>query len=180
MNEFSDWESQATIWAYYKPRQTHAWNMLVLSHRALEEFLESDETAFEAEYLWENFIIRLWLYRATILTLTKINVVKSDAEALVLKFDSRFQTDGFNDLKAIRDMIEHFDDYAAGKGRGPATRDGELDPWRAVSRDRFERGRFVVERTVAYDAAIHLRTGAKTVSDAFIAQYNAEIGRAHV
>ena len=49
-------------------------------------------------------------------------------------------------------MIEHFDDYAAGKGRGPATRDGELDPWRSVSRDRFERGRYVIERAPAYDA----------------------------
>lgn len=66
-------------------------------------------------------------------------------------------------------MIEHFDDYAAGKGRGAAMREGELDPWRTITRDRFERGRFVTERSTAYEAAIILRSDAKRVSDNFIA-----------
>ena len=122
---------QAVIWDYYKPRHTHAWNMLVLSWLALETLADEDVEAFEDEYLWEN------------------------------------------GLKAIRDMIEHFDDYAAGKGRGPATRGGKLDPWRTVTRDRFECGRFVIDRASAYDAAIRLRTDAKRVSDAFIVWYKA-------
>mgnify|MGYP006888931404 CR=1 FL=1 len=78
-----------------------------------------------------------------------------------------------NGLTAIRDMIKHFDDDAANEGRGPATREGELDPWRTVPRDRFERGRLVIERTTAYNAAIAPRSVAKRVRDTFIAWRNA-------
>jgi hypothetical protein len=166
-------EKQGVVWDYYKPRHTHAWNMLVLSWRALEAFTEGHETAFEDEYLWENFIIRLWLYRTTVRTLTHLRAVSVDAKGIIAIFDRCFQANGKNGLKAMRDMIEHFDDYAAGEGRGPATREGELDPWRTVTRDRFERGRFVIERTTAYNAAIALRSDAKTVSDTFIVWYKA-------
>lgn len=164
-------EEQAIIWDYYKPRHTHAWNMLVLSWRALDGYDEEQIEGFEDEYLWENFIIRLWLYRTTIKTLTRLHVVSAEAKNALEQFDCCFETDGRNGLKAVRDMIEHFDDYAAGKGRGPATRDGELDPWRTVTRDRFERGRFVIERASAYEAAICLRSDAKRISDTFIAWY---------
>lgn len=147
--------------------------MLVLSWRALEAFTEGPATGFEVEYLWENFIIRLWLYRTTIRTLTRLRVVSVEAKDIISNFDRCFEANGQNALKAIRDMIEHFDDYAAGEGRGPATRDGELDPWRTVTRDRFERGRFVIERAPAYNAAIGLRSDAKRASDTFIAWYKA-------
>jgi hypothetical protein len=168
-----DHEKQAVTWDYYKPRHTHAWNMLVLSWRALEAFTEVDETAFEDEYLWENFILRLWLYRTTVRTLTHLRKVSGDARGIIATFDYCYLASGKNGLKAIRDMIEHFDDYAAGEGRGPANREGELDPWRTVTRDRFERGQFVIERTTACDAAITLRSEANKVSDAFIVWYKA-------
>lgn len=148
--------------------------MLVLSWRALEAMPDENQEAFETEYNWENFIIRLWLYRTTVKTLTELSAVKEEAIQIIVKFDSCFQSDGHNGLKAIRDMIEHFDDYAAGKGRGPASREGELDPWRAVTHDRFERGLFIIERASAYDAAIQLRSDAKTVSDAFITWIKAQ------
>ena len=173
MNDLPEHEQQAVVWDYYKPRHTHSWNMLVLSWRALETLTDEEDIGFEVEYLWENFIIRLWLYRSTVRTLTRLSVVSAEAQGIRKRFDRCFQSDGHNGLKAIRDMIEHFDDYAAGTGRGPATRDGELDPWRKVTRDRFERGRFVIERASAYDAAIRLRSDAKQVSDAFIAWYKA-------
>lgn len=173
MSEIPSHEKQAIIWDYYKPRHTHAWNMLVLSWRALDAPPDNIEEMMEEEYHWENFIIRLWLYRITVKTLVQLGHVRSDAEQIISQFDSNFETDGKNGLKVIRDMIEHFDDYAAGKGRGPATREDELDPWRAVSRDRFERGRYVIERAPAYDAAIRLRSDAKHVSDNFIACYKA-------
>jgi len=147
--------------------------MLVLSWRALEEFVDEACKSFEDEYLWENFIIRLWLYRTTVKTLTRLNIVSAEARVILARFDRCFETDSQNGLKAIRDMIEHFDDYAAGTGRGPATREGELDPWRSVTCDRFERGRFVIERASAYAAAIQLRTDSKRVSDAFITWYKA-------
>jgi hypothetical protein len=169
LGELPDHEKQAVVWDFYKPRHTHAWNMLVLSWQALEAFTEDHRTAFEDEYLWENFIIRLWLYRTTVRTLTRLPVVSFEAKGIIATFDSCFEVSGKNGLKAIRDMIEHFDDYAAGLGRGPATREGELDPWRTVTRDRFERGRFVIERATAYDAAIRLRSDAKQASDKFIA-----------
>lgn len=171
MMDVPDPEEQGVIWGYYKPRHTHAWNMLVLSWRALDRYAEEQIEAFDGEYLWENFIIRLWLYRTTVKTLTRLHVVSAEAKGALEQFDLCFETDGQNGLKAVRDMIEHFDDYAAGKGRGPATRLGELDPWRAVTRDRFERGRFVIERTSAYQAAILLRSDAKRISDTFIAWY---------
>lgn len=164
-------EEQGVIWGYYKPRHTHAWNMLFLSWRALDGYTEEKLEAFEDEYLWENFIIRLWLYRTTIKTLTRLVVVSAEAKKALEQFDRCFETDGQNALKAVRDMIEHFDDYAAGKGRGPATRDGELDPWRTVTRDRFERGRLVIERASAYEAAIRLRSDAKRINDTFIKWY---------
>ena len=69
-----------------------------------------------------------------------------------------------NGLKAIRDMIKHFDDNAAGKGHGPAPRDGELDLRLTVMRIRY-----IIESASTCDAAIRLRSGAKQVSDAFIA-----------
>ncbi len=147
--------------------------MLVLSRRALEASTLGPGTSFEVEYLWENFILRLWLYRTTIRTLTRLHVVSDEAKSIISKFDRSFEADGQNGLKAIRDMIEHFDDYAAGEGHGPATRDGELDPWRTVSHDMFKRGRFVIERASAYNAAIALRSDAKRVSDTFIAWYKA-------
>ncbi len=170
-----DREKQSVIWDYYKPRHTHAWNMLVLSWRALEEINKDNEEHFNEEYLWENFIIRLWLYRTTIKTLTRIDVVSLEAKGIISTFDRCFEVDGHNGLKAIRDMIEHFDEYAMGKGHGSATRESELDPWRKVSRDRFERGRFVFERASAYNAAIALRSDAKRVSDAFIAWYKSSV-----
>jgi hypothetical protein len=170
-NDLPEHEKEALIWDYYKPRHTHTWNMLVLSWRALENFTESADSAFEEEYLWENFILRLWLYRSTVKTLARLTVVHQEANTIINRFDGCFELDGKNALKAIRDMIEHFDDYAAGIGRGPATREGELDPWRWVSRDRFERGRFTIERAEAYDAAIRLRSDAKRVSDIFIGWY---------
>ena len=60
-----------------------------------------------------------------------------------------------------RDMIEHWDDYAAGKGRGPANRLRDQDPWRKVTADRFERGSFTLELTTFFDAAVELRADAK-------------------
>ncbi len=173
VTNLSDSEKRAIIWDFYRPRHTHAWNMLVLSWRALEASSETFELDFEYEYLWENFIIRLWLYRTTVRTLTHIDVVKIEAEAIIKNFDQCFLSDGKNALKAIRDMIEHFDDYAADKGHGPATRVSELDPWRTVGRDKFERGRFAIDRETAYAAAIVLRSEAKRVSDAFIARHKA-------
>lgn len=94
--------------------------MLVLSWRALKTLADENAEEFEDENLWENFIIRLWLYRTTVKTLTR--AVCADARDNIAKFDQSFEADGQNGLKAIRNMIEHFDDSGAGKGRGPATR----------------------------------------------------------
>jgi len=147
--------------------------MLVLSWRSLEELDETPDTGFETEYHWENFILRLWLYRTTVRTLVKLDHVSDQAKAVVNTFDGTFMADNRNQLKALRDMIEHFDDYAANQGRGPATRSSDLDPWRTITCDRYERGQFVLERKRSYDAAIKLRADAKTVSGAFIQWYKA-------
>ncbi len=90
-----------------------------------------------------------------------------EAVGVVARFDDCFTANGQNALKIIRDMIEHFDDYAAGKGRVRGIRDDSLDPWRVVSRDRFERGQFIIEKTSAYSAAIQLRSEAKDVGKKF-------------
>jgi hypothetical protein len=168
-----DNEKQAIIWDYYRPRHIHAWNMLVWSWRALDAFTDGPETPFEAEYLWENFIIRLWLYRTTVRTLTHLHVVSAEAKGIIAAFDVCFHANGKNCLRGMRDMIEHFDDYAAGAGRGPATREGELDPWRTITRETYERGQFLIERETAWEAAMALRSEAKRVSDLFIAWYKA-------
>ena len=85
--------------------------MLILSWRALEALAVGHETDFEGEYLWENYIIRLWLYRTTVRTLTHLDFVSLDARGIISSFDRCFlQANGDNGLKAIRDMIEHFDD----------------------------------------------------------------------
>ncbi|GAB4361387.1 MAG: hypothetical protein Kow00114_15910 [Kiloniellaceae bacterium] len=168
MGDLSEQEIQALIWDYYKPRHTHTWNMLVLSWRELDQWKDNTGTGFEVEYFWENFILRLWLYRTTVKTLAKLATVRTEALTALRSFDEVFQAEGQNSLKAVRDMIEHFDDYAAGDGRGPATRDRDLDPWRMITRDRYERGRFVLDRRESYDAAIKLRSDAKGVSDVFI------------
>jgi hypothetical protein len=163
-------EDQALIWDYFKPRHTITWNMLVLSWRELETYTQTF-VPFEIEYLWQNFIIRLWLYRITVKTLEKLPAVQSDARLAVKAFDDSFQENGQNTLKALRDMIEHFDDFAAGKGRGPLDRGRDLDPWRTVTNDRFERGNFSLERSSTYEAAIQMRADAKAVSDKFIHWY---------
>jgi hypothetical protein len=164
-------EEQAIIWDYYKPRHTHAWNMLVLSWCELDRLDDMTGVGFETEYFWENFILRLWLYRTTVGTLTKLTAVKDKAENVLNEFDRVFDANGRNGLKALRDMIEHFDDYAAGKGRGPARRESDLDPWREITRDRYERGQFILERQKSYEAAVKMRSDAKCVSDDFIQWY---------
>ena len=72
-------EEQAVVWDYFKPRHTHAWNMLVLSWQQLESLSSEDQIGFEPEYHWENFIIRLWLYRITVNTLTRLQVIEEKA-----------------------------------------------------------------------------------------------------
>jgi hypothetical protein len=148
-------ENEAVIWDYYKPRQTHAWNMLVLSWRTLDQAEINVIDGFETEYYWENFIIRLWLYRTTIRTLTKIKSVSDEARTAIASFDAAFSVDGENHLKTLRDVVEHFDDYASGTGRGPAVRERDIDPWRKISKDRFARGKYSLERMKSYEAAIH-------------------------
>ena len=171
MSGSSSKEEQALIWDYYKPRHTHTWNMLVLSWSELDQPNDETDIGFDIEYFWENFIIRLWIYRTTVQTLTKLAEVEDEAKTALDKFDSVFDADGRNGLKAIRDMIEHFDDYAAGKGHGPGNRASDLDPWRMISRDRYERGQFVLHRKKSYEAAINLRSDAKRMSDKFIQWY---------
>jgi hypothetical protein len=166
--ELSSREEQAVVWDYFKPRHTHAWNMLVLSWNQLDN---ETELGFEIEYHWENFILRLWLYRTTVKTLTRLQAVEGDAKSALNEFDNVFRLNGRNQLKALRDMIEHFDDYAAGVGRGPATRQENLDPWRMINRDRYERGQYFLEREKSYAAAIKLRSEAKRLSSAFIRWY---------
>lgn len=146
--------------------------MLVRAWRELEQ--DDGDPGFETEYRWENFIIRLWLYRATVKTLAKLRAVAVEARSAIATFDDAFTADGKNQLKALRDMIEHFDDYAAGQGRGPADRASDLDPWRSLTRDRYEKGQFVLTREASYAAAIKLRADAAQVSQAFICWYKAE------
>lgn len=147
-------DEQSLIWDFYKPRQTHAWNMVVLSWRAFEQMSPEAELSFETEYCWENFIIRLWLYRTTVSALMKIENVAGSAKQAIARFDATFETNGRNGLKALRDMIEHFDDYAAGRGRGPAQRDTDLDPFRSFTLECYERGNFRLERAKCLEAAI--------------------------
>lgn len=170
-------EEQCEIWDFYKPRHTHAWNMLVLSWRAFERISIEEQALGELDFCWENFFIRLWLYRTTVKTLTKIPFIANETQNALKSFDVVFSSGGFNQLKAIRDMIEHFDDYAAGKGRGPAKRDSELDPWRSYDLDKYERGRFSFDRLQAYNAAIDLRAEAKVLSSKFIDWYKIETAR---
>ncbi len=171
----------ACIWDYFKPRHTHAWNMLVLAFQELEgrkfqaETIEADSLpGFQVEYAWENVIIRLWLYRTVVRTLTKLPPVATDAELILKSFDQAFNQSGINALKALRDMIEHFDDYAAGKGRGAASRERDLDPWRSITIDEYQRGHFNLSRQHALEIADRLRADARCISDKFIAWYRAQ------
>jgi hypothetical protein len=58
-------------------------------------------------------------------------------------------------------------------GRGPGTRSGDLDPWRVVNRDRYERGQFCLKRRKSFAAAKKLRLKAKRISRTFIRWYKA-------
>lgn len=168
-------QQQSVVWDYYKPRQTHAWNMVVLAWRALDQIVEDAmPEGFETEYCWENFIIRLWLYRTTVRTLTKIDQIATGARDAIKRFDAQFDMNGQNGLKALRDMIEHFDDYAAGAGRGPAQREVDLDPFRSFTKDHYERGTFRLERLKSLDATIALQADAKKVSDEFITWFHSD------
>jgi hypothetical protein len=147
--------------------------MLVASWRELLLF-DAEEVIFPtfgAEYLWENFIIRLWIYRTTVKTLIKLVAIKDEAESVIRTFDDAFQINDRNGLRALRDMIEHFDDYAADTGRGPLERSHDLDPWRTITKERYERGAFHLDRHQSYEAAIKIRANAKKVSDKFIEWY---------
>lgn len=135
-----DAEELCLIWDYWKPRNTHAWNMFVIASNELRAKTPADD--FEIEYAWENYIIRLWLYRNTVKTLANLHPAKNQTLKALRDFDQIFSKGGKNALKALRDMIEHFDDYASGKGRGPAQRKTDLDPWRTIDPDQYERGQF--------------------------------------
>lgn len=145
--------------------------MLVLSWRELDRAKDNDEDGFESECFWKNFILRLWLYRTTVQILTKLSSVKCEAKDILKSFDAVFTTNEENTLKTLRDVFEHFDDYAADMGRNAKVdRVRDVDPWRIVTTERYERGQFVLERKTSYAAAIKLRDDAKQVSDSFIAQ----------
>ena len=163
---------QRLIWDYYKPRQTHSWNMVCLALNTLEQLDPAEGLRFEAEYCWENLIIRLWLHRTTVRTLTKIDRIAASARDAVKRFDAQFAMNGRNGLKALRDMIEHFDDYAAGNGRGPGQRETDLDPWRSFTKDYYERGGFRLERVKSFDAIVALQRDAKMASDDLIGWLN--------
>jgi hypothetical protein len=165
-------DEQCIIWDYYKPRHTHAWNILQLATQQLVE--APHVSGFETEYAWENLIIRLCLYRNTVNTVTKISVVADEAKKIVQRFDSKFTQNEKNSLIALRNMLEHFDDYAAGHGRGPAERHADLDPWRTVTVEKFSRGQFELELYPSMEAANTLRLDAKSVSDKFISWYKKE------
>ena len=165
-----DPDELADIWGYYKPRHTHAWNMLALAFRDLEQ-KSPVAPGFEIEYAWENLILRLWLYRAVVRTLTKLPAVRDRARLVLESFDQEFDHSGVNGLKALRDMVEHFDDYAADQGRGPAQRSSDLDPWRTFTRDEYKRGQFILNRSATLQAASQMRSNAKLVSDEFITWY---------
>lgn len=162
-------DEQCVIFDYYKPRHTHAWNMLQIAAQQLVEI--PNVSGFETEYAWENLIIRLCLYRNTVNTLTKIYVVTDEAKKVVQQFDSKFTRNEKNSLIALRNMLEHFDDYAAGLGRGPAERPTDLDPWREVTVEKFCRGQFELKLHLSMEAADALRLDAKSVSDKFISWY---------
>lgn len=170
--EMTTADEQSIIWDYYKPRHTHAWNMLQLAAQQLVKI--TDNKGFDSEYAWENLIIRLCLYRNTVNTLTKISIVADEAEIVMQRFDSKFTQNEENSLIALRNMFEHFDDYAAGRGRGPAERHTDLDPWREVTVEKFCRGQFELELYPSMEAADILRLDAKSVSDKFISWYKKE------
>jgi hypothetical protein len=145
--------------------------MLVLSWGQLDALSNESELGFETEYHWENFILRLWIYRTTVQTLKRIQAINDDAKNALGQFDSLFIHNGRNMLQDLRNMIEHFDERAAGIWRGLGTRTGELDPWRTFNRDKYERGLFCLERGPSYSAAIRLRLEAERMSAAFIQWY---------
>jgi len=167
-------DEQSIIWDYYKPRHSHAWSMLQLAAQQLVE--APNVSGFETEYAWENLIIRLCLYRNTVKTLIKLPVVVNEAKEMLQRFDAKFTQNKKNSLIALRDMLEHFDDYAAGLGRGPAERHADLDPWREVTVEKFCRGQFELELYPSMEAADTLRLDAKSVSDQFINWYKKETG----
>jgi hypothetical protein len=160
---------QGIVWDFYKPRHTHAWNMLQLAAQHLAKTV--DAVDFETEYAWENLIIRLSLYRNAVKTLTKLPAVALEAEQALGRFDAAFFQNGKNALIALRNMFEHFDDYAAGMGRGPAERNTDLDPWRFIDVQECSRGQFKICLTPSMEAANNLRTDAKAISDKFICWY---------
>jgi hypothetical protein len=159
---------QAVVWDFYKPRHTHAWNMLQIAAGHLVK--TADAMDFETEYAWENLIIRLSLYRNAVNTLTKLPAVATDAQQALKRFDAAFIQNGKNALVGLRNMFEHFDDYAAGKGRGPGETN-DLDPWRFISVEECSRGQFKIYLSASMEAADKLRSDAKAVSDKFIRWY---------
>lgn len=163
---------QSVIWDYYKPRHTHSWNMLQIAAQHLVK--TADLIDFETEYAWENLIIRLALYRNVVKTLTRLSVVEREAIQALDRFDSAFTQNGKNALIALRNMFEHFDDYAAGLGRGPAERDVDLDPWRIIGVEEYSRGQFTIQLVSSMDAANNLRSDSKDISDKFIHWYKKE------
>lgn len=163
---------QIRAWDYFKPRHTHAWNMLCFSWEAFDKLSEDQISNFEQDYCWENYFIRLWLYRTTVNTLTKLPQISQQAKKQIHIFDSSFEKDGKNQLRAIRNMIEHFDDYATGAGRGPALRETELDPWRTYDQENYERGRYSFNRQNSMRSANNLRLGTKPLCSELINWFN--------
>lgn len=166
---------QGVVWDFYKPRQTHAWNMLQVATQQLAKTAEVMD--FETEYAWENLIIRLSLYRNAVKTLTKLPSVAPDAEQALNRFDAAFTQNGKNALISLRNMFEHFDDYAAGSGRGPAERNTDLDPWRCIDVEEYTRGQFKICLAPSMAAANQLRSDAEAVSDKFIRWHEKETAR---
>ena len=94
----------------------------MLSWRELDQYQFNDETdfGFEAEYLWEiSYSASGCAERSSDFDQAKF--CKGRGGVCLENIRWRLDINGKSSLKALRDMIEHFDDYAAGGGAGAGT-----------------------------------------------------------
>lgn len=154
------------IWNYFQSRSTHTWNSFVVALRRLESYSydECNDSGLEAEFLWHDVIIRLWLFRQCHRTLELFPTIGGAAGDMVDRFDSAFTRDGTSMLEGARDALECVADTAMDRERSGSRQGGVGTTHGEMTRQEFRKGDIALDLKTCKAAAAEMLETTRALS----------------
>ncbi len=169
-------DDQATIFGFFEQRHKTTWNILFTAHEELKN--EGHKDPWMILYRWENYIIRLYLYRKTCNMLRKITYLKKETNLILKKFDQNFKpqnVDIHQDiLTDLRHIFEHFDDIASGGGNNKVISRLAINTHKDFSNDKYNLGHYSLDRDFSFTAATELHEDINKIKKNFYEYYKLE------